>query len=282
VIAKDGSVTGITHFEIVVLPSLRASTVTAAEMSIDGGTLCLDDTTGVEVVTCGGGASQLWAYQAAGGPNSASTLIIGNKCLEATGSTAALFTCNGTASQHWEFDPIGAGSGLTTVAASAFVNLASGRCLAAPNLVSGAAVAVKPCSGSINQAWTSPAGPLISGAGTGSGLCLHSSGSPATQVSVASCDGSAGQKWTLAGDGTIRDSGGLCLDGNNSALDATSIVVGTCSQSFPQAFSQLWVPWADGQLINVLSGRCLAHEGPGTGLVQEDCYGQAGEIWGIN
>ncbi len=279
VIARDGSVTGITHFDIVVVPSLRAATVTAAEMSVDGGALCLDDTTGVEVVTCGGGASQLWAYQAAGGPNSVSTLIIGNKCLGASSSTLALATCNGSTGQHWEFEPVGAGAGLSTVAASAFVNVATGKCLAAPSLVSGQPVALRSCSGSINQAWTAPAGPFTSGAG---GTCLHSSGSPGAQVSVASCDGSAGQQWTLASDGTIRDSGDLCLDGNNSALDATAVVVAACSQNFPEALSQLWVPWAGGQLINVWSGRCLAHEGPGTGLVQEDCYGQAGEIWGIN
>ena len=47
----------------------------------------------------------------------------------------------------------------------------------------------------------------------------------------------------------------------------------------------LWLPTPNGELINTNSGRCLADPGngpAGTKLVQEDCYGQAGEVWAIN
>jgi hypothetical protein len=114
---------------------------------------------------------------------------------------------------------------------------------------------------------------------------MHSAKLAATPVSVVTCDGSAGQQWVLADDGTIRDSAGLCLDGNVSVNDATAIVVAACTTSFPGLISQIWIPWTNGQLINLWSFRCLADPadgGPGTILRQEDCNSQAGEIWGQN
>jgi ricin-type beta-trefoil lectin protein/subtilase family protein len=272
VIARDGLVQGITHFDIVAVPSLRASGVTPAQMSIDGGALCLDNTSGVAVQSCASSASQKWAYQSAGGPNDEGTLTIGGQCLSVSGTSAVLAGCTGSASEHWQF-----------LVAGVLANIGAGKCLAAPSFVPGTPVVVRSCNGSQFQTWTLPAGPLVNGVLNGAGAtCLHSAEAVATQVTVAACDGTGGQQWVLAGDATIRDGAGLCLDGNSSVLDGTAVVVAACtSSSFPQAISQQWFTGLDGQLVNGWSGKCLADSGNGK-LTQQDCFGQAGEIWGLN
>jgi hypothetical protein len=88
----------------------------------------------------------------------------------------------------------------------------------------------------------------------------------------------------MRSDGSIALSSGLCLDANSSLLDATSIVANPCASS-GTALSQMWVPGPGGQLMNIWSGRCLAdpdNGGLGTVLTQQDCYGHAGEVWGLN
>ena len=52
------------------------------------------------------------------------------------------------------------------------------------------------------------------------------------------------------------------------------------------AASQKWFPAPGGELLNGGSGRCLADPGntraAGARLIQEDCYGQPGELWGVS
>ena len=49
--------------------------------------------------------------------------------------------------------------------------------------------------------------------------------------------------------------------------------------------AQLWLPGRASQLINVATGLCLsdpAAGGAGTALVQKECYGEPGQVWGLN
>jgi hypothetical protein len=66
-------------------------------------------------------------------------------------------------------------------------------------------------------------------------------------------------------------------------MSGAAVVVQSCvgSSSNPD-FSELWAPGPGGQLVNLGSGRCLsAPDGAGT-VRQEDCYGTADEVWGLN
>lgn len=66
-------------------------------------------------------------------------------------------------------------------------------------------------------------------------------------------------------------------------LDGATLTPTVCDQSGPAA--QRWIPLPNGQLINPVSGLCLADpaNGPaGTSVTQEDCYGKAGQIWAVN
>jgi type 1 glutamine amidotransferase len=103
------------------------------------------------------------------------------------------------------------------------------------------------------------------GSGTGeikgvNGKCLDvADGGTAdgTQVQLWSCNGSAAQRWTVPGDGTVRALG-KCLDvsGGGSA-DGTKIQLWTCNGTG----AQKWSAQADGSVRNPQSGKCLDAEG---------------------
>ena len=274
--ATDGTVSGSTHFDIVVVPSLRASGA-PGHVTISSGKLCLDDGTGtpgapVTVQACHTAARQSWSYQALGGPDDVGTFSSGGVCLGLSGTQGVAKSCNGAADQQWQYLGFGV-----------LGNLGTGMCLATPVLAAGTQVIVKPCIGSQFQAWALPPGPLTSG--TATPACLDGSGGAGAQVTVQTCGPATGQQWAMRSDGSIRVSGGLCLDAQSSLLDATSVVANPCVTSGTAQLSQLWVPSLSGELINIWSGRCLAdpaNGGPGTGLTQQDCYGHAGEVWGLN
>jgi len=279
VTAHDGTTTasGSARFDIVVVPSLRASGAPAGHVTISSGKLCLDAGAGtagapVTVQACHTVTRQSWTYQALGGPNDVGTLTSGGMCLGLSGTRGVVKTCGGSADEQWQY----LGFGLLG-------NLGTGTCLVAPILSAGTQVIVKPCNGSQFQTWALPPGPLTSG--TVTAPCLDGSGGSGAQVTVAACGTGSGQQWALRGNGTIRLSGGRCLDAQSSLVDATTVVADACASSGSAQLSQMWLPGPGGELINIWSGRCLAdpgNGGPGTGLTQQDCYGHAGEVWGLN
>jgi hypothetical protein len=65
-------------------------------------------------------------------------------------------------------------------------------------------------------------------------------------------------------------------------LAGGSVTLATCHA---HDLAQLWFPARASQLINVATGMCLSDPGsagPGTALVQQDCYGEPGQVWGLN
>jgi hypothetical protein len=49
-------------------------------------------------------------------------------------------------------------------------------------------------------------------------------------VQLSTCTGSAAQNWTRQSDGTVRTSGGKCLDANGgSSADGTQLIIWTCN-----------------------------------------------------
>ncbi|MGW7282792.1 PQQ-dependent sugar dehydrogenase, partial [Streptomyces sp. NPDC054844] len=78
-----------------------------------------------------------------------------------------------------------------------------------------------------------------------------------TQVQVWTCNGSAAQDWTVAGDGTLKALG-KCLDvsGGGSA-DGTRIQLWTCNGTG----AQKWAAQPDGTVRNPQSGKCLDASG---------------------
>ncbi|MEV6960275.1 lectin [Streptomyces sp. NPDC051207] len=112
----------------------------------------------------------------------------------------------------------------------------------------------------IKQAGGQEPGPR-SGAVKGvGGRCLDVDGglsADGTKVQIWTCNGTAAQRWSVPGDGTLRALG-KCLDvsGGGSA-DGTKVQLWTCNGSG----AQKWAAQSDGTVRNPQSGKCLDASG---------------------
>jgi len=294
VTATDGTgAKGSVTFSIVVVKSLTTGYhAVSGPVHVDLAGMCMDDNgnattngTKIQIWSCNGRASQDWTFEPDGNPGGAGTLTIHGKCLDiinrgtANGSKVQLYTCNGGANQQWLidgtagqlFNPKPGGSGL---------------CLTDPGgTTNGTQLGIYNCTGKPDQAWILPASPVQSGI---AGMCMNDPNNSAvngTQIQISTCSGGASEQWTMEPDGTLRING-MCLDvAGASKLDGAKIDLFTCKSSSQGNANQHWAIGSNGELFSLNSGRCVADPGDsttnGTGLVQEDCYGRAGEIWAV-
>jgi hypothetical protein len=273
VTARDGSATGTTRFRIVTLPSLAAAASTPGPVSpLDNHSLCLDDSGGgtgatVKIQACTSSGGQQWLYQS-DRPNGAGALIIDGLCLGLSGraGNGVLAACDGSKGQQWR-----------PVNDTELRNLATGTCLTGGR--AGATTRGSACLFARPQLWTLPAFGLVSGIG---GLCLDNPGNgaaPRTAVTVADCADSAEQHWHFGIGHTLISASGRCLAvlSNIPGSPAVLVKCGTKAEE--------WVPLRTGQLANITTSMCLTDPGgggAGTALVLQDCYGEPGQIWGLN
>ena len=272
VTAKDGTVTGTTHFNIVTVPTLAAASPPAGPMAITADNLCLDggtDASGqaVRVQSCSG---QDWAVTSGPAPDDVQTVSVGSQCLTtASGGShnVTLSACNGSISQDWQY--IGFGFLFSPL---------TGGCLAPSSATAGAQVQAKACNfNSAHQEWSLPAGPITVG---GNSLCLNNpSGST---IQVATCNGAASEKFAFLTDGLVASNTGECLAAPQNFLTQTAITLQSCNDQNP---FQLWLPGSFGEITSFNFSTCLTDQndgGPGTTVVQNDCYGDPEQNWGIN
>ncbi|WP_329174666.1 glycoside hydrolase family 3 C-terminal domain-containing protein [Streptomyces sp. NBC_01477] len=123
-----------------------------------------------------------------------------------------------------------------------------------------------------------PANPLVGY----QGRCLDLPGAAntdGTPAAIYTCNGTTGQQWAEAPDGTVRAEG-RCLDVNAAGTaNGTKVQLWTCNSSA----AQQWQHQADGSLRNPASGRCLDDPGNsttnGTQMTIWDCNGGANQKW---
>ncbi|MFC1414327.1 glycoside hydrolase family 3 C-terminal domain-containing protein [Streptacidiphilus sp. N1-12] len=123
-----------------------------------------------------------------------------------------------------------------------------------------------------------PATPLV---GVG-GLCLDLAGDNNTdgsKVEVYTCNGTNGQEWSEASNGTVQ-AAGKCLDAKaGGTADGTLVDLYTCNGTG----AQVWQPQANGALLNPASGKCLndpnSSTTPGTQVTLSSCTGAANQSW---
>jgi hypothetical protein len=279
--AHDGKTVGTTHFRIVTVPSLSPATSTPGEVSLVGaeiGVRCLDAGAGgagstLQISSCDSGSSgQQWLFTASR-PDETGQLSLGNLCLSLPSrlANAVLASCNGSAAQQWKW-PYNA----------ELRNQGSGTCLTGQGL--GSTVHGLTCLTAEGQTWALPPGQITSGAGPGAGqagqLCLDNPGNAATgttPATVTDCANTTEQQWTnFLG---VTSATGLCLTAK-SRLPETPVVITKCTGG--PGPGQDWRPYRNNELVNVSDNLCLADPaggGPGTALIQLDCYGEPGEIW---
>ena len=123
-------------------------------------------------------------------------------------------------------------------------------------------------------------GPVVSG--YRATLCVADRGDSAvndTPITVASCDASPGQDWTVTGTGTLQVHG-KCLDiYRDEKTNKAPVELWTCTGGA----NQQWRLSAVGALVNPVSGRCLDDPRysttPGTQLEIFDCNDGANQQW---
>jgi len=128
--------------------------------------------------------------------------------------------------------------------------------------------------------WQLPPVQIASGVGQ---LCVTSTGTLHAAATVAGCANSSQQQWTWSIFDFLTSKSGLCLTAG-SALSGAPVQVTTCHIGIHGAL-QRWLRFPGGQVINLGAMRCLADPGgggPGTALTLQDCYGEQGEVWGLN
>ena len=273
VTAKDGTVTGTTHFNIVTMPTLALTGQPSGEVVLTADNLCLDGGTNasgqaVKVQNCGG---QDFTITSGPAPDDVQTVSVGGQCLTvASGGShnVSLSACNGGLAQDWQYLGFG-------FLFSPF----TGGCLASASASAGAQVQAKNCNfNSTEQEWSLPAGPITVG---GNWLCLNNPSGLTLQV--AACNGAASENFAFLTDGLIASNNGDCLVTDGGDLTQTAVTLTT--QCNDQDFFQLWEPGSFGEITNFNFSLCLSDKnngGPGTTVVQNDCYGDPGENWGIN
>jgi DNA-binding beta-propeller fold protein YncE len=124
-------------------------------------------------------------------------------------------------------------------------------------------------------------GPIVSG--YRANTCVTDRGDAAvndTPVTIATCDGSPGQDWTVTGTGTLQVHG-KCLDiYRDEKANQAPVELWTCTGRA----NQQWHATA-GTLVNPVSGKCLDDPRfsttPGTQLDIYTCNSGANQQWMI-
>ncbi|MEV0940375.1 carbohydrate-binding protein [Micromonospora wenchangensis] len=114
------------------------------------------------------------------------------------------------------------------------------------------------------------------------GKCLdvrNAATADGTQVQIYTCNGGAGQTWTVTPNGPIKALG-KCLDVNGGGTaDGTKIQLWSCTGGSPQ----VWSAQTDGTLRNPASGKCLDVSGnnsaDSTVVLLWTCSGAANQKW---
>ncbi|QKW18319.1 alpha-N-acetylglucosaminidase C-terminal domain-containing protein [Kitasatospora sp. NA04385] len=102
-----------------------------------------------------------------------------------------------------------------------------------------------------------------------------------TPLQLWTCNGTAAQKWTVVGDGTVR-ADGKCMDVRGGATAAGTVVQLWSCNGTP---AQSWFPRPDGTLRNTKSNLCLDAAGggsaAGTGLIVWNCTANPNQRWNL-
>jgi hypothetical protein len=282
--ALDGQ-SASSSFNVVIVPKITARHPAAGEIRLNGGGWCLTGSgyrlaagTRAVLERCSGRAAQKWKLKPAGGTGGTGFVTIGGHCLAVTsgggnGAKVSIQGCDKNATrQQWTYQGRGR-----------LRNAATRKCLAVHgSAAAGRQAVIWTCSGAASTRWVLPAAPVVSAV---SGRCLSdpgSSGRSGTRIAVADCRQASSERWTAAPAGTLKIAGKCLAVKGSSMLDGAAIELAKCST----AGSQRWARGPHGELINARSGRCLADPGnsrkSGTGLTQQDCYSEPGEIWVVS
>jgi hypothetical protein len=266
---------------------------------------CLDvyadgsaDLTQIDEYACNGTAAQMFTVVDAGNGLVTLSHPHSGRCIDiassgtADGTNIDLYDCNGSAGQKFSVQTDSAGN-------VTFENPNSGKCLdvTGSNGANYTKIQLWDCNGTAAQKWQAASGGLTTGASyafktvqsTTSCLDLYGdSTTNGTQVDEYSCNGSAAQSFTIAGEGSglvsFKNANGKCIDLSGSGTaDGTKVQGWDCNGTVAQEF----VVQSDANLnltfMNPHSGKCLDISGASTANTTTvelfDCNGGNNQKW---
>ena len=244
--AKDGQgATATAAFTWTVLAA--ADSGTAGSIRQAGGSgKCLDDPSGrtaggteIDLATCTGQANQSWtAVQDA-------TIRVLGRCLAASGTHVLLYACNGSIADQWRAGTDGALQSARY--ASICLNGPSGAAAngTKPTLAACAASTIK-----VNQHWTRPVKPVVSGA---TAKCLGASGATAELIN---CGDYSAQHWLLASNAQFAVQSSNCLTEGGTAADSP-ITIAKCANYPSQHWKLVTAGAIADEIGSTASGLCV-------------------------
>jgi hypothetical protein len=183
-----------------------------------------------------------------------------------------LYPCDGSIADQWRAGTDGS-----------LVSARYGTCLNGPSgaVANGTRPTLAACTSSaskVNQHWTRPAAPVVSGVGA---RCLGAAGSAAE---LSNCGNYSAQHWLVASNGQVVVQSSNCLTESGTAANS-AITVTKCAD----AASQHWKLVAAGviadEIESTASGLCVtapsATSGAGTPLVLSACSTALTSTWRV-
>jgi hypothetical protein len=217
-------------------------------------------------VTCTAKPNQAWTAVQDG------TIRVLGHCLAASGNHVLLYPCNGSIGDQWLAGTDGA---LVSARYGTCLNGPSG---AVPNGTRPTLVACTPSPTKVNQHWTRPAEPVISGV---TGTCLGASGSAAE---LGNCGNYSAQHWQLASNGQLAVQSKYCLTEAAPAA-GSAITVTNCVNAAAQHWKLVTADVVAAEIESTASGLCVTvpsgATANGTELVLGPCSGTLTSTWRV-
>jgi GH25 family lysozyme M1 (1,4-beta-N-acetylmuramidase) len=210
-----------------------------------GSNKCLDDPssgTAIDLATCTGKSNQAWTAVQDG------TIRVLGHCLAASGSQVLLYSCDGSIADQWR-----AGSD------GSLVDVRYGTCLNGPS--GAAANGTKPtlvtCTNStskVNQHWTRPVAPVVSGVAA---KCLAASGvGAASAAELNNCGNYSAEHWLVAANAQVVVQSSNCLtEGGTTA--GSAITITHCANYASQHWRLVAAGAIADEIQSTASGLCV-------------------------
>ncbi|MCW2935396.1 MAG: Ricin lectin [Actinomycetia bacterium] len=266
--AKDGhDATATASFTWTVVAAADSGTTGSIHQQ-GGSDKCLDDpsgtTTGVtaiDLATCTGKSNQSWTLAQDG-----SIRVLG-RCLAASGSHVLLYACDGSIADQWR-----AGTDGALVSARYANTCLNGPSGAAANGTKPTLAACTASAREVNQHWTRPAEPIVSGV---TAKCLGASGSTAE---INNCGDYSAQHWLIAANAQFAVQSSNCLtEGGTTA--GSAITIAKCANYASQHWKLVTAGVIADEIESTASGLCVtvpsATSGAGTRLILGTCSATA-------
>jgi GH25 family lysozyme M1 (1,4-beta-N-acetylmuramidase) len=281
VTAKDGLGATATVSFTWTVKAAAASGTTGSIRQWGGSNKCLDDPssrtasgTAIDLATCSGKSNQAWTAVQDG------TIWVLGHCLTAGGTHVLLYPCNGSIAEQWR-----AGTDGALVSARYSNTCLNGPSNAVANGTRPTLTACTPSPTKVNQHWTRPVTPLVSGVTGVTAKCLGASGTASgSAAELSNCGNYSAQHWLVASNAQLAVQSTNCLtEGGTTA--GSAITITKCANYASQHWKLMTAGAIADEIESTASGLCVTvpsgATASGTHLVLGPCSTALTSTWRV-